>query len=109
MFPRPDFFAGTLLNFAKNLLFPENADVNESSTAIITVTEVEKQLVSTTWAELREAVRQCSNALRAAGLKPKDVVAGFVSNHHQALVAMLSAAAIGAVVRTNPCSTGGSN
>ncbi|KAK6949847.1 hypothetical protein Daesc_008169 [Daldinia eschscholtzii] len=97
MFPRPDFFAGTLLNFAENLLFPENADVNESSTAIITVTEVEKQLVSTTWAELREAVRQCSNALRAAGLKPKDVVAGFVSNHHQALVAMLSAAAIGAV------------
>ncbi|KAI1465157.1 acetoacetate-CoA ligase [Daldinia caldariorum] len=97
MFPRPDFFSGTLLNFAENLLFPENADVDESSTAIITVTEVEEQLVSTTWAELREAVRQCSNGLRAAGLKPKNVVAGFVSNHHQALVAMLSAAAIGAV------------
>ncbi|KAI1653234.1 acetoacetate-CoA ligase [Daldinia decipiens] len=97
MFPRPNFFSGALLNFAENLLFPEKADIDESSTAVITVTEVEEQLVSTTWAELREAVRQCSNSLRAAGLKPKDVVAGFVSNHHQALVAMLSAAAIGAV------------
>ncbi|KAI0834984.1 acetoacetate-CoA ligase [Hypoxylon sp. FL0890] len=97
MFPRPDFFSGSLLNFAENLLFPEKADVTESSVAVITATEVERQLVSTTWAQLREAVRQCSNALRAAGLKPKDVVAGFVSNHAQALVAMLSAAAIGAV------------
>ncbi|KAI1378492.1 acetoacetate-CoA ligase [Hypoxylon crocopeplum] len=97
MFPRPDFFSGALLNFAENILFPENAGVLESATAVITVTEVEGQLVSTTWAELREAVRQCSNALRAAGLKPRDVVAGFVSNHVQALVAMLSAAAVGAV------------
>lgn len=97
MFPRPDFFSGSLLNFAENILFPEKADIVESSTAVITATEVDGQLISTTWAELRNAVRQCSNALRAAGLKPRDVVAGFVSNHTQALVAMLSAAAIGAV------------
>ncbi|KAI1133819.1 acetoacetate-CoA ligase [Hypoxylon sp. FL0543] len=97
MFPRPDFYSGALLNFAENILFPEKADIAESSVALITATEVEGQLVSTTWAQLREAVRQCSNALRSAGLKPKDVVAGFVSNHVQALVAMLSAAAIGAI------------
>ncbi|RYO84057.1 hypothetical protein DL766_009502 [Monosporascus sp. MC13-8B] len=97
MFPRPDFFFGALLNFAENLLFPKNADIAETATAVITATEVEGQLVSTTWADLREEVRKCSNALRAAGLKPKDVVAGFVSNHAQALVAMLSAAAIGAI------------
>lgn len=97
MFPRPDFFSGALLNFAENLLFPENVDVSESSNAIITVTEVEGQQVSTTWAELREAVRRCSNALRTFGLKPNDVVAGFISNHVQAVVAMLSAAAIGAI------------
>ncbi|KAI2636586.1 acetoacetate-CoA ligase [Hypomontagnella submonticulosa] len=97
MFPRPEFFSGALLNFAENLLFPQNADVAESSTAIITATEIEGQLVSTTWAELREAVRLCSNALRAAGLKPKDVVASFVSNHVQSVVSMLSAAAVGAV------------
>ncbi|KAI1763075.1 acetoacetate-CoA ligase [Hypoxylon sp. FL1150] len=97
LFPRSDFFSGALLNFAENLLFPENAEISESSTAVITVTEVEGQHVSTTWAELRQAVRQCSNALRTFGLKPKDVVAGFVSNHVQAVVAMLSAAAIGAI------------
>ncbi|OTB08054.1 hypothetical protein M426DRAFT_317571 [Hypoxylon sp. CI-4A] len=97
MFPRPDFFSGALLNFAENILFPENANADESSTAVISVTEVEGQIVPTTWTELREAVRQCSNALRATGLKSGDVVAGFVSNHTQALVAMLSAAAIGAV------------
>ncbi|KAI1451899.1 acetoacetate-CoA ligase [Annulohypoxylon moriforme] len=97
MFPRPDFFSEARLNFAENILFPEKADVIDSSVAVITATEIEAQLVSTTWAELREAVRQCSNALRAAGLKPEDVVAGFVSNHAQALIAMLAAAAIGAV------------
>jgi acetoacetyl-CoA synthetase len=97
MFPRPDFFSGALLNFAENMLYPENANVGESSTAVYTVTEDEAKTVETTWAELREAVRRCSNALRAAGLKSNDVVAGFVSNHVQAIVAMLSAAAIGAV------------
>ncbi|KAI2615273.1 acetoacetate-CoA ligase [Hypoxylon sp. NC1633] len=98
MFPRPDFFAGALLNFAENILFPEKVCIVDSSTAVITATETDGQLASTTsWAELREAVRQCSNALRTAGLKRGDVIAGFVSNHVQALVAMLSGAAIGAV------------
>ena len=97
MFPRPDFFSGALLNFAENLLFPEGADVSADATAVITVTEVEGELTPTTWAELREAVRRCSGALRAAGLGAGDVVAGFVLNHAQALVAMLSAAALGAV------------
>lgn len=97
MYPRPDFFAGSLLNFAENMLFPKNASVSDSSPATITVTEVEGKEVTTTWAELREAVRKCSNSLRAAGLKPKDIVAGFVSNHHQAIIAMLATASIGAI------------
>ncbi|KAI1435725.1 acetoacetate-CoA ligase-like protein [Xylaria sp. CBS 124048] len=97
IFPRPDFFAGSRLNFAENLLFPGNADVDESLTAVITATEVDDDLRTTTWAQLREAVRRCSNALRAAGLNPNDVVAGFVSNHVEALVAMLAAAALGAI------------
>ncbi|KAI1348651.1 acetoacetate-CoA ligase-like protein [Xylaria sp. FL0043] len=97
IFPRPDFFSGALLNFAENLLFPENAHVEESSIAVITATEVDGEIRTTTWAQLREAVRQCSNALRAAGVKPRDVVAGFVSNHVEALAAMLAAAALGAI------------
>ncbi|KAI0481035.1 acetoacetate-CoA ligase [Xylariaceae sp. FL0804] len=96
MYPRPDFFTGARLNFAENLLFPGNV-ASESSPALITATEIDGETVSMTWAELRSEVRQCANALRAAGLRPRDVVAGFVSNHAQAIVAMLSAASIGAI------------
>ncbi|RSL50089.1 hypothetical protein BHE90_014256 [Fusarium euwallaceae] len=98
MYPRPDFFSTARLNFAENLLFPATSPLPDpSSPAVITVTELPGSTVTTSWAELREAVRRCSNALRAAGLKPDDVVAGFVSNHVEALVAMLGAAAIGAI------------
>ncbi|KAI0530275.1 acetoacetate-CoA ligase [Xylaria digitata] len=97
IFPRPDFFAGALLNFAENLLFPENVHVSESSTAIITATELDDDLRTASWAQLREAVRQCSNALRAMAVKPGDVVAGFVSNHVESVVAMLAASTVGAI------------
>lgn len=97
MYPRPDFFAGARLNFAENLLFPPKAKVADSDVALITATEMEDRLRETTWAELREAVRQCSNALRASGLQPKDVVACFVSNHVEAMVAMLAATSVGAI------------
>lgn len=97
MFPRPDFYAGALLNFAENLLFPANVEVNESDVAVITATEDETALKETTWAELREQVRRCTNAMKAAGVKENTVVAGFVANHAMALVAILSSAALGAV------------
>ncbi|KAI1024658.1 hypothetical protein LB503_007332 [Fusarium chuoi] len=98
MYPRPDFFSGSRLNFAENLLFPATSPLPEpTAPAVITVTELPNSTVTTSWAELREAVRRCSNALRAAGLKPNDVVAGFVSNHVEALVAMLAAASVGAI------------
>ena len=97
MFPRPDFFSGARLNFAENLLFPANVQVDENAVAVITVTEREEDLVETTWAQLREAVRRCANGLRAAGLKQNDVVAGFVSNHVQMLVAVLATACVGAI------------
>ncbi|KAI1809506.1 acetoacetate-CoA ligase-like protein [Poronia punctata] len=97
IFPRPDFFARARLNFAENLLFPENVDIDELSVAVLTTTEIDGDLRTTTWAQLREEVRRCSNALRAAGVGQGDVVAGFVSNHVEALVAMLAAAALGGV------------
>ncbi|KUI59533.1 Acetoacetyl-CoA synthetase [Cytospora mali] len=98
MFPRPDFFSGARLNFAENLLYPADVDVDDNDVAVITVTEKEPgAAVETTWAALRGAVRRCADALRAAGVKQNDVVAGFVSNHVQALVAMLAAASMGAV------------
>lgn len=97
MFPRPDFFSGARLNFAENLLFPQHGVPDPTAPALITATERPADTVETTWAALRDAVRACSNALRASGLRPGDVVAGYVSNHAQAIVAMLGAAAVGAV------------
>jgi len=97
MFPRPDFFTGARLNFAENLLFPTNSDVDPDSAAVLSVSESDSRAVSTSWRELREDVRRCSSGLRAAGVKEKDVVAGFISNHVEAVVAMLATAALGAI------------
>jgi len=97
MFPRPDFFAGARLNFAENLLFPANVEVSASATAVVTATEDAHHLTETSWAQLRDQVRRCSNALREIGVKENSVVAGFVANHVQALVALLSAASVGAI------------
>jgi acetoacetyl-CoA synthetase len=95
MFPRPDFFAGSLLNFTQNLLYPAKTDIDEHSTAIIEVTETGHSAIS--WAELRERVRKCALALRTQGVKPLDRVAGFLGNHANTVIAMLATASIGAV------------
>ena|ERR1700712_1865050 len=92
IFPRPDFFAGSRLNFAENLLYPANLEIDESSPAIIKATESDH--FSITWTELRERVRQCANTLRSQGVVELDRVAGFLGNHANAVVPMLAAASI---------------
>ncbi|CAG8284281.1 unnamed protein product [Penicillium salamii] len=93
MFPRPSFFEGSQLNFAENLLFPATAP-DEDSVAVIGATEEAREFIS--WKDLRERVRRCANALKEAGVKTGDRVAGFVGNHVTTVVAMLAAASIGA-------------
>lgn len=97
LFPRPDFFAGSRLNFAENLLYPTNLNsaVDENSPAIIEANESGHSSIS--WAELRQRVRICAKALRSHGVVESDRVAGFLGNHANAVVAMLGAASIGAV------------
>jgi len=95
MFPRPNFFEGALLNFAENLLYPTNIEIDPISTAIISTTESTRS--STTWSELREQVRQCAATLQTQGVKPHDRVAGFLGNHVNTVVAMLAATSLGAV------------
>ncbi|KAL8782740.1 MAG: hypothetical protein Q9195_009581 [Heterodermia aff. obscurata] len=94
MFPRPAFFEGAKLNFAENLLFPA-CNPKEDSFAVIAATEDTRN--SVTWKELRENVRQCASAMRSAGVEEGDRVAGYVANHTNALIAMLSATSIGAL------------
>lgn len=66
MWPRPAFFPDAKLNFAENLLFPRSSPL-EASIAVIDVNETSRTFV--TWSELRERVRQCSQAMRKVGLK----------------------------------------
>ncbi|KAE8351511.1 hypothetical protein BDV28DRAFT_158679 [Aspergillus coremiiformis] len=93
LFPRPNFFEGSRLNFAENLLYPASAP-DENSVAIIAVTESEREYVS--WKELRERVQRCANSLQEAGLQVGDRVAGFLGNHTNTVVAMLATTSIGA-------------
>ena len=81
------------MNFAENLLYPANAP-NEDSIAIIGATESDREFVS--WKDLRERVRQCTNAMKSAGVQSGDRIAGFLGNHANTVVAMLAATSIGA-------------
>ncbi|KAH0547505.1 hypothetical protein FGG08_000230 [Glutinoglossum americanum] len=94
MFPRPEFFRGARLNFAENLLFP-TCTIDEDSLAVIAATEASREYVS--WKELRERVRKCAASMRALGVSEGDRVAGFLANHANTLIAMLSAASLGAL------------
>lgn len=93
LFPRPNFFAGSRLNFAENLLYPASSP-DENAIAIIGATEADRESIS--WKELRDRVRRCANSLKSAGLQPGDRVAGFLGNHANTVVAMLATASIGA-------------
>lgn len=93
LFPRPHFFEGSRLNFAENLLYPANAP-DQDSVAVIAATEDDREFVS--WKELRERVRQCANAMKAAGVQSGDRIAGFLGNHANTVVAMLAATSLGA-------------
>ncbi|MEP6905782.1 MAG: acetoacetate--CoA ligase [Gemmatimonadales bacterium] len=87
----PRWFMGARLNFAENLLrYRDDRD------AIVAWNEAgfQKKL---SYAELHREVARVAAALRAAGIKTGDRVAGFLPNVPEAMIAMLAAASIGAV------------
>lgn len=94
MYPRPTWFSGAKLNFAQNLLYPP-VEIDPSSPAIIGATESARQTVS--WAEMRERVKSCQNALKELGVTVNDRVAGYAGNHVNAVVWMLATTSLGAV------------
>jgi acetoacetyl-CoA synthetase len=89
--PGARFFPDATLNFTENCLRRDGDDP-----AIVARGEIgETRVVS--WTELRSEVAACAEALRAAGTRPGDRVAAYLPNVPEAIVAVLGAAAVGAV------------
>ncbi|MBK9099725.1 MAG: acetoacetate--CoA ligase [bacterium] len=89
--PGANWFEGSRLNFAENLL-----KYNDDHLTIISSRE-DKPEVSITYAELNKLVTSCSAGLRKLGVKTGDRVAGFVTNISESIIAMLATTSIGAV------------
>ena len=89
--PGARFFPDGRLNFAENLLRRD-----DDRTAIIAVTE-HGPVSRLTFRDLRVAAAKAVSALRAAGVRPGDRVAGIVPNGAEAAIAALGTAWIGAV------------
>ncbi|MCL0081147.1 acetoacetate--CoA ligase [Peptococcaceae bacterium] len=86
-----EWFPGSKLNFAENLL-----RYRDQHTAIIFKSSGE-QTVKITYAALYEQVARLAKALREIGVKQGDVVAGFMPNISETVVAMLATTSIGAI------------
>ncbi|HEY6436224.1 MAG TPA: acetoacetate--CoA ligase, partial [Ignavibacteriaceae bacterium] len=89
--PGAKWFEGSELNFAENLL-----KYRDEHIAIISSRE-DKPDVVLTYKELFDLVAACSAGLKNLGLQRGDVVAGFVTNIPESIIAMLAVTSLGAV------------
>ncbi len=87
----PRWFPGARINFAEHLLRRRDAH-----TAIVSWTESGRER-DLSYADLARNVARCAAALRSAGVREGDRVAGWLPNIPEAVIAMLAAASIGAV------------
>jgi len=87
----PRWFTGARLNFAENLL-----RYRDDRTAIVFWNELGRQRVLS-FADLAQQVAAVAEALRDAGVRAGDRVAGFMPNIPETVIAMLAAAALGAI------------
>lgn len=88
---RAQWFAGARLNFAENLLHP-----NDHATAIIALNEAGHRRELSHF-ELYTAVSRMARAMRAMGIRPGDRIAAYLPNIPEAVIGMLAAASIGAI------------
>lgn len=89
--PGAEFFPDARLNFAENALRRRG-----SGPAIIFNGENQRRR-TLSHDQLRDAVGRCASALREAGIRAGDRVAGYLPNMPEAVIAAMAAATIGAV------------
>ncbi len=89
--PGAQWFPGAMLNFAENLL-----RYRDGQEALVSWNENGRQS-TLTYNELHAQVALLATALREAGLRPGDRVAGFLPNIPETIIAMLATASIGAL------------
>jgi len=89
--PGAKWFSSSRLNFSENLL-----RYRDDKTAVIFKGEGQN-VKYLTYAELFSQVEKMTHALRIAGLKAGDRVAGFIPNLPETIIAMLASSAIGAI------------
>uniref|UniRef100_A0ABM5F1Q8 Acetoacetyl-CoA synthetase n=1 Tax=Pogona vitticeps TaxID=103695 RepID=A0ABM5F1Q8_9SAUR len=89
----PEWFKGSRLNYAENLLkHTENDKI-----ALYAAQEGKEEIVKVTFEELRQQVALYAAALRKMGVQTGDRVVGYLPNGIHAVEAMLAAASIGAI------------
>ncbi|MGB0358310.1 MAG: acetoacetate--CoA ligase [Litorivicinaceae bacterium] len=91
--PGAQFYPESTLNFAENCLAHQAPN---SHVAVISYTESGERS-ELTWGELRQCVANFRNTLQSLGVRKGDVVAGFVSNGPEAIVASLATLSLGAI------------
>lgn len=88
------WFPEARLNFAENLL--HHVTTHPDQHALMFQAEGENEL-SLSWSELTEQVAAIRAGLEHVGIKPGDVVAGYLPNLPETLAAMLATSALGAI------------
>ncbi|XP_055095044.1 acetoacetyl-CoA synthetase isoform X6 [Symphalangus syndactylus] len=89
----PEWFKGSRLNYAENLLRHKEND----RVALYVAREGKEEIVKVTFEELRQEVALFAAAMRKMGVKKGDRVVGYLPNSEHAVEAMLAAASIGAI------------
>jgi acetoacetyl-CoA synthetase len=89
---KSDWFPGAKLNYTENML--RYLDTDEEKMVFHGEDKVKRSLSGK---EIRREVYQLARALQKAGVKEGEVVAGYLPNLPETIIAMLAAAAIGAV------------
>ncbi|KXO12629.1 Acetoacetyl-CoA synthetase [Moritella sp. JT01] len=101
-FYRCQWFPDSTLNFAENLLFPNNISAcknekyNEDKLAIISHGE-DGRRTQLSYKQLRNEVTRIAAAMRELGIVKGDRVAGLLPNSSEAIIAMLATTSIGAI------------